>query len=76
MEERLPYGFWTITDGRKTETIDMTNKLYRESFEKPFQERLMQIEDTVKKYGWGYISVKTTDDYLAKLTDYVRKGSV
>ena len=76
MEGQLPYGLWTITDGQKTETIDMTNKAYREAFEKPFQERLKRIEETVKKYGWGYISVKTTDDYLAKLADYVRKGSV
>ena len=74
MEGELPYGLWTITDGQKTEIIDMTNKINREAFEKPFQNRITLIEETVKKYGWGYISVKTTDDYLSKLTDYMRKG--
>lgn len=76
MEGSLPYGLWTITDGKRTETIDMTNKAYRETFEKPFQEQLKLIEDTVKKYGWGYISVKTTDDYLSKLTEHMRKGGM
>ncbi len=76
MEVTMPYGFWTITNGRRTETIDMTNKTYREAFEKPFQEQFKLIEDAVKKYGWGYICVKTIDDYLSKLTDYLRKGGM
>lgn len=76
MEGMMPYGLWTITNGRRSETIDMTNKAYREAFEKPFQEQFKLIEDAVKKYGWGYICVKTTDDYLSKLTDYLRKGGM
>lgn len=76
MEAQLPYGFWTMTDGERTVTIDMTNKSVRDAFEKPFTEHLANLKETVERNGWGYLSVKTTDDYLGKVMAYVREGLI
>ena len=76
MEAQMPYGFWNVTDGEQTAIIDMTNRSVRESFEKPFIENLAKLKETIEHNGWGYLSVKTTDNYLEKLMSYVREGSI
>ena len=76
MEAQMPYGFWTMTDGEQTASVDMTNRTVRDAFEKPFANHLQQLEETVKQNGWGYLSVKTTDKYLEELMSYVREGSI
>ncbi|MBQ7413452.1 MAG: DUF58 domain-containing protein [Alphaproteobacteria bacterium] len=76
MEAQLPYGFWTMTDGTKSVTVDMTNKSAREAFEKPFQEHLQTVKKTIEQNGWEYISVKTTDDYLGILATYLKEGGL
>lgn len=73
LETQMPYGFWTVSDGWKTATVDMTNKSIRESFEKPFREQLEMVRHVADKNGWGYLPIKTTDDYLAILSQYVRQ---
>ncbi|MBR6412889.1 MAG: DUF58 domain-containing protein [Alphaproteobacteria bacterium] len=76
MEAQMPYGFWNMTDGNQTASVDMTNRSVRESFEKPFAENLAKLKETIEHNGWGYLSVKTTDNYLEKLMSYVREGSI
>ena len=76
MEGTLPYGFWTMTNGSKTATVDMTNKNLREAFERPFTEHQALIQKTVKQSGWGYFPIKTTDDYLNNLAAYMREGAI
>ena len=53
-------------------TVDMTNKPNRETFEHIFSERLQLIEESVHRHGWGYLSVKTTDEYLQNLISFAR----
>ena len=76
MEAQMPYGFWTITDGKQAATVDMTNRTVRESYEKPFAENLVKLKETIEHNGWGYLSVKTTDNYLEKLMSHVREGTI
>ena len=70
-------GLWTITNGQITETIDMTNKAYREAFEKPFQDQFKFIENAVKKYG-GIPPYAETQNYVKKVLsnyDNMKGGS-
>ncbi|MDY6408063.1 MAG: DUF58 domain-containing protein [Pseudomonadota bacterium] len=76
MESQMPYGFWMMTDGHQTASIDMTNRTVRESFEKPFSEQLVRLKETIEHNGWGYLSVKTTDDYLGLLMSAVQGGTI
>ena len=76
MEGTLPYGFWTMTDGEKIATVDMTNKNARDAFEKPFAEQAAFVKKMAEQNGWGYFSVKTTDDYLGILTAYMKEGAI
>jgi len=76
MESILPYGFWTMTNGSETATVDMTNKANRDSFETAFQNRLTFIKETASSNGWDYVSVKTTDDYLNLLLGRIRNGGL
>jgi len=76
MEAQMPYGFWTMTDGQQTVSVDMTNRTIRDTYEKTFAERVTRLQETTERNGWGYLSVKTTDDYLDKLMSYVREGTI
>lgn len=74
LEAKLPDGLWTVTDGWQTKTLDMTSKSARKAFEQAFKHQLSFIRETVDRYGWGYLQVKTTDNYLNTLTEYTRGG--
>ena len=76
MEAQMPYGFWTMTDGERTAIVDMTNRTVRESFEKPFSENLLKLKEIIEQNGWGYLSVKTTDNYLETLTACIHGGGI
>jgi len=76
LELSLPYGFWTMTNGWKTATVDMTNRSNREAFEKPIQDLMKLIRETAERNDWGYFMTKTTDDYLTTLIGFMQGGGI
>lgn len=75
LEVEIPHGFWTMTNGRQTLTVDLTAKGNREAFEKPFRDQMAYVRDTARKNGWGYFPIRTTDDYLSMLKTDMQTGA-
>ncbi len=74
MEADLPAGVFPITDGVGRLTVDTTNRQVRQAFKASFEQTEKAIQDAVKRYGWGYLSVQTTDDYIGLLAAFSRGG--
>lgn len=72
LEQQLPYGLLTMTNGAQVAAVDMTNKNNRNAFEEIFKKQTEKIETTVKRQGWGYLLIKTTDDYLKMLMSFAK----
>lgn len=72
LEQHLPVGVWTMTDGIKTVTVNARESSVRETFDSSFGKRSEEIREAVRKHGWGYLSVQTTDDYLSLLARFSR----
>lgn len=69
LEAELPAGSWPITDGR-TPAVARVSTGRQRKYVEAFQKQVQFIEQTVRKNGWGYLAVQTTDDYLKKLNRF------
>ncbi len=76
LEKNLPEGVWAMTDGSQTVSVNAYEKSVRETFESSFNKQTDAIQQAVKKYGWGYLPIQTTDDYLSLLSRFSREDAV
>ena len=70
MEEKMPDLILPVTDGTHVMQVDMTDKKNRKLFTDSFMKTQRMLTDAANTYGFGYLSVRTDESYLAKIARY------
>lgn len=70
MEEKMPAAVLPVSDGQTAFVADMRDKKNRKVFADSFTKVQSLVADTVRRYGLGYLPVRTDEDYLDMVARY------
>jgi uncharacterized protein (DUF58 family) len=74
MEKHLPTGIFPITNGTDKIVVDTTQKDLQQTMTHSFQQQSDFIRENAARHGWGYLPVRTNDDYLALIASFCLGG--
>lgn len=74
MEARLPTGVFPMTNGRERIVVNTAEKGLQDTFARSFRQQTAFIRENATRYGWGYVPVRTTDEYLALVAAFCLRG--
>lgn len=70
MEEKMPAAVLPVSDGQTAFIADMRDKKNRKVFADSFTKVQSLVADAVRRYGLGYLPVRTDEDYLDMVARY------
>lgn len=74
MEEKLPIGVFPMTNGIDKVVVDTNSKKIRQVFTDSFQQQTDFVQESATRHGWGYLPIRTTDDYLGLIAAFCLRG--
>lgn len=76
LEKEFPKGVFPISDGETVSYIDVSTSTLQKKYKEIFNQRLDLLNSLAKNENVGYLSLKTTDDFMKKIIHYCRGGLV
>ncbi|MBR4926824.1 MAG: DUF58 domain-containing protein [Alphaproteobacteria bacterium] len=70
MEEKMPSVVLPVSDGQTAFIADMRDKKNRKVFADSFTKVQSLVADAVRRYGLGYLPIRTDEDYLDMIARY------
>ena len=70
LERKLPKEILPFSDGKETVIFDGDNHSLQTTFKKSWEEQTNLLRKAVQKYGWGYLPLKTDNDYVKLFTQF------
>jgi len=74
LESVLPNDSLPFSNGHDNLVIPANNDKIRQKYHQEWFQKMDALEADAQKYGWGFLSIKTDEDYIKKLSHFCFQG--
>lgn len=76
LESILPNDSLPFSNGHDNLVIPANNDKMRQKYHEEWLQKMSLLEAEAQKYGWGFLSIKTDEDYIKKLSHFCFQGVI